>query len=196
MRILIGCECSGILRTAFRRLGHDAFSVDLQEDENFSPYHIKGCITTALVQPWDMLVAFPPCTHLAASGAKHFVHKQHEQRNAIDFVKFLWSRPIPHIALENPVGVLSTVFRKPTQIVQPWMFGDDEMKTTCLWLKNLPKLHPTYLSGNRPRSLIAYMPQTPDRAQLRSRTYPGMANAMASQWGEVSATVPQLSELD
>jgi len=142
VRILVGCEFSGTVRDAFRRLGHDAVSCDLIASD-LPGRHIQGHIEKALGEGWDMLIAFPPCTHLCVSGARHFAKKKVEQRDAIAFVDLLWDAPIPRIAIENPVGVLSTRFLQPDQIIQPWQFGHGESKTTCLWLKNLPPLTPT-----------------------------------------------------
>jgi site-specific DNA-cytosine methylase len=133
-------------------------------------------------QKWDLMIAFPPCTHLAASGARWFKAKSKLQREALDFIRWLLAFPAPMIGLENPIGVISTAIRKPDQIIQPWMFGHGETKATCLWLKNLPRLLPTSIvSGRVPR--IHHEPPSAQRWKNRSRTYQGIANAMAEQWG-------------
>lgn len=179
MRILVACEFSGILREAFRNLGQDAWSCDLLPND--SPYHICGDVRNVLDSQWDLMVAFPPCTHLAISGARWFKDKTEEQAQSISFVKSLLEAPIDKIAIENPIGVLSTKIRKPDQIIQPWMFGHGETKATCLWLKNLPLLIPTNIvEGRYPR--IHRMGPSKDRGLLRSITYTGIAQAMAEQW--------------
>jgi len=142
MRVLVACEFSGRVRDAFLRLGHQAVSCDLLPSNNLGP-HIQDSILNHLTPDWDLLIAFPPCTHLASSGARWFKSKPHLQQEALNFVSLLWSAPIPHIALENPIGILSTHFRRPDQIINPWQFGHPESKSTCLWLKNLPTLRPT-----------------------------------------------------
>lgn len=200
MRVLVACEFSGIVRDAFLKRGHDAWSCDLLPSEKPGP-HIEGDVLGELVEGrWDLLLAFPPCTHLACSGARWFKGKQKEQAEALEFVAALLAAPIPMIALENPVGVISTRLRKPDQIVQPWWFGDEAQKGTCLWLKNLPLLQPTKIvgkgemwvsktskSGNFKRGAAWTMklPPSPDRWKIRSRTFPGFAGAMAAQWGDL-----------
>jgi hypothetical protein len=147
MRVLVGCEFSGVVRRAFRELGHDAWSCDLLPAEDKSPYHMECDLRDVLYEEcdWTLAIFHPPCTHLAVSGARHFAAKQASgvQQEALDFVRLLLAAPIPHIALENPVSIISTRIRKPDQIIQPWMFGHGETKATCLWLKNLPKLEST-----------------------------------------------------
>lgn len=184
MRVLVGCEFSGVVREEFRALGHNAISCDLLPSERPGP-HYQGDIRDVLDYEWDMAIFFPPCTHLAVSGARYFYRKQREQADALEFVRLLLNAPISRIALENPIGVISSHIRKPDQIIQPWQFGHGETKATCLWLKNLPKLIPAHVvSGRAPR--IHHMPPSPDRAKLRSLTYPGIAQAMAAQWGGVA----------
>lgn len=185
MKILIACEYSGVVRDAFRAKGHDAWSCDLLPTEGDPTFHYQMNVLKLLnttMRSWDMMIAFPPCTHLASSGARWFKDKEMEQLEAIDFVKVLMNQPIPRIAIENPIGVLSTKIRKPNQIIQPWMFGHGETKATCLWLKNLPKLNPSKIvKGRYPR--IHLMPPGPNRSKERGRTYKGIAVAMANQWG-------------
>ena len=182
-RVLIACEFSGIVRTAFRNAGHDAWSCDLLPAEDSGP-HIEGDVRGHLDEGWDLMIAHPPCTHLAVSGARWFKTKQQEQQEALEFVRFLLEADIPRIALENPISVISTVIRKPDQIIQPWMFGHGETKATCLWLKNLPLLSPTHIVDGR-ENRIHRMPPSPDRWKKRSITFTGIAEAMAQQWGEV-----------
>ena len=182
MKVLIACEFSGIVRDAFIEAGHDAWSVDLIESERPGPHIVGDALQVANEQPWDALIAFPPCTHLASSGARWFKDKYREQHDAVYFVQALMDVPIPRIAIENPIGVLSTFIRKPDQIVQPWQFGHGETKATCFWLKGLPKLVPTdIVDGRTPR--VHYASPGPDRWKERSRTLPGIAKAMAAQWG-------------
>ncbi len=181
MRVLVACEFSGTVREAFRRRGHDAWSCDLLETEVPGP-HLLGDVRELLRGGWDLMVAHPPCTHLAVSGARHFHRKQKEQAEALEFVRTLLEAPIERIALENPISVISSRIRKPDQIVQPWMFGHGETKATCLWLKGLPKLVPTNLVPGR-ANRVHRMPPSPDRWKARSRTFPGVAEAMAAQWG-------------
>lgn len=181
MRVLVACEFSGIVRDAFLARGHDAWSCDLLPTESPGP-HIQGDVLLHLGQEWDLMIAHPPCTHLAVSGAKWFKFKQKEQAEALEFVRVLLNAPVPRIALENPVSVISTKIRKPSQIIQPWQFGHGETKTTCLWLKNLPALVPTNIVPGRVNRLHR-LPPSPDRWKIRSRTFPGIAAAMADQWG-------------
>jgi len=181
MRILVACEFSGIVRDAFRDLGHDAVSCDLLPTERPGP-HIQGNIISLLDRGWDLMLAFPPCTYLCSSGARWWKDRMVEQAAAIEFVAALSRSPIPRWAIENPIGRLSTVWRKPDQIIQPWQFGHGEVKATCLWLKGLPKLEPTEIvSGRIPR--VHHHPQTKGRAKSRSRFLPGIAAAMTAQWG-------------
>ncbi|MEI8262150.1 MAG: DNA cytosine methyltransferase [Actinomycetes bacterium] len=144
MRVLVACEFSGVVRDAFRALGHRAWSCDLIETEADPGYHAILDVREWLVPGvWDLMIAHPPCTHLAVSGARWFKDKQQEQEEALEFVRLLLNAPIPRIALENPISIISSHIRKPDQIIQPWMFGHGEAKATCLWLKHLPKLVPT-----------------------------------------------------
>jgi len=186
MRILVACEYSGRVREAFRKLGHDAWSCDLLPADDGSPYHYQCDVFEVIDKDWDMMIAHPPCTDLAVSGARHFAAKiaDGRQQVALDFVQKLLDAPIPKIALENPISVISTKIRKPDQIIQPWMFGHGETKATCLWLKNLPKLEPTDIVDGR-ENKVWKMPPSPDRWKLRSLTYQGIADAMAEQWGKI-----------
>jgi hypothetical protein len=183
MRVLVACEFSGVVRDAFTELGHYAISCDLEPSET-PGRHYQGDICELLDMDgkWDLMIAHPPCTHLAASGARWFSYKQREQEQALAFVQGLLSAKVPRIALENPVSVISTKIRKPDQIIQPWQFGHGETKTTCLWLKNLQKLKPTMVVTGR-RERIHRMSETSDRWKNRSRSYRGVAHAMAVQWG-------------
>lgn len=184
MKVLVGCEYSGRVRQSFRDRGHDAWSCDLLPSEDDSPFHIQGDVLALLGDGWDLFIVHPPCTHLAVSGARHFPAKVADgrQQEALEFVRILLDAPIPRIALENPVSIISSRIRKPDQVIQPYMFGHNETKATCLWLKNLPKLAPTQIvSGREPR--IHKMSPGPNRWRERSRTYPGIADAMAAQWG-------------
>lgn len=183
-RVLIGCEYSGIVRDAFIAEGFDAMSCDFLPSERPGP-HYQGDVRDLLGEPWDLMIAHPPCTHLSISGARHFKAKQASgvQEEALNFVRKLLAAPIPSIGLENPVSIISTRICKPSQIIQPWMFGHGETKATCLWLKGLPKLVPTQIvDGRKPR--IHYMAPGPNRWKERSRTYTGIAEAMAKQWGD------------
>lgn len=185
MKVFIACEFSGVVREAFRARGHDAVSCDLIASEQPGP-HIRGDVLEHLGDGWDLMIAHPPCTHLAVSGARWFKNKQREQAEALEFVKKLMNAPIDKIAIENPKSIISSQIRKPDQIVQPWQFGHGEQKETHLWLKNLPKLEPTdIVSGREPK--IYWMGPGADRAKNRSRTYTGIAAAMANQWGSLRA---------
>jgi len=189
VRVLIACEFSGIVRDAFLQAGHDAWSCDLLPTERPGPHYqcdVRDVIASEL---WDMMIAHPPCTHLAVSGARWFKYKQQQQAEALDFVRFLLGAPIERIALENPVSIISSHIRKPDQIIQPWMFGHGETKATCLWLKGLPHLQPTAIVDGRIQR-IHRLPPGPDRWRDRSRTYPNIAKAMAEQWGELGAQEP------
>jgi hypothetical protein len=181
MRVLIACEYSGAVRDAFRAAGHDAMSCDLLPSEVPGP-HYQGDVRDVLGDGWDLMVAHPPCTHLAVSGARWFREKQAEQAEALDFVRLLLEAPIPRIAVENPVSIISTRIRKPDQVIQPWQYGHGETKATCLWLKNLPALKPTQIVDGR-EARVHRMPPGPNRWKERSRTYAGIAGAMADQWG-------------
>lgn len=181
MRVLVACEYSGRVREAFRKLGHDAWSCDLLPSDDNSPYHIQGDVLLHLEDGWDLMIAHPPCTHLAVSGARWFKDKLVEQAEALAFVRQLLNAPIDKIALENPISIISSRIRKPDQIIQPWQFGHGETKATCLWLKNLPKLDPTNIVPGR-ENKVHRMPPGPDRWKLRSTTFQGIADAMAAQW--------------
>jgi len=181
MRVLIACEYSGIVREAFTKLGHDAYSCDLLETE-IPGKHYKGDVMDIINDGWDLMIAHPPCTHLAVSGARWFKYKKNEQIQALEFVKLLMHAPIKMMAIENPISIISTKIAKPDQIIQPWQFGHGETKSTCLWLKNLPKLIPTNIVEGREQR-IWKMPPGENRWKERSRTFPGIAQAMAAQWG-------------
>ena len=181
MKIIIGCEYSGTVRDAFLKMGHDAWSCDILPTDVPGP-HIKADVLSVLEDGWDMAIFHPPCTHLAVSGARWFKDKIQEQAEALDFVQRLLDAPIPRIALENPVSIISTRIRKPDQIIQPFQFGDPYRKTTCLWLKNLPLLTPTNEVEGREQKCWKESPG-PDRWKRRSLTYQGIADAMAAQWG-------------
>lgn len=214
MKVLVACEFSGTVREAFRRRGHDAWSCDLLPTEVPGP-HIEGDVITRLELGWDLIIAHPPCTHLASSGARYFAQKKADgrQQEGIDFFMALMNAPAAKVAVENPVGIMSSVFRKPDQIIQPYQFGHPESKATCLWLRGLPKLVPTnvlepkwhqakdggdYKDAKGKRYSPAHMRRrwdnqtasgqnklapSPDRWKLRSKTYQGIADAMAEQWG-------------
>lgn len=193
MRVLVACEYSGKVREAFRKRGHDAISCDLLDSDDQSPHHYKGDVLDILYDGWDLMVAHPPCTDLAVSGAKHFAAKiaDGRQQRALDFVRVLLDAPIERICLENPVSVISSHIRKPDQIIQPWMFGHEASKKTCLWLKNLPPLEPTNIVGKGARHVTKSgkslpewynLPPSPDRWKIRSATFDGIADAMAEQW--------------
>ena len=185
MRVLVACEFSGVVRRAFRALGHDAWSCDLLPAED-NAYHHWNCDVRLMLeqQHWDLMIAHPPCTDLAVSGARHFAEKiaDGRQQRALDFVKRLMDAPIERIAIENPISVISSRIRKPDQIIQPWQFWHGETKATCLWLKNLPPLAPTNIVEGR-EARVHRMPPGPDRWKERSRTFDGIAAAMAAQWG-------------
>lgn len=185
MKVLIACEFSGIIRDAFKQVGCDASSCDLLPTENPGK-HIQSDVLDILSEGWDLMIAHPPCTHLAVSGARWFKEKQTDgrQQNAIDFFMSLIQAPIPHIAVENPISIISTRYRKPDQIIQPWQFGHGETKATCLWLKNLPLLQPTKIVDGRDGRVWKLPPST-DRWKERSRTYTGIAQAMAQQWSKL-----------
>lgn len=207
MKVLIACEESQEVCKAFRELGHEAYSCDILPCSGGHPeWHIQcdvleiignGDKTIPLqnseliyIQNWDLMIAHPPCTHLAVSGARYFKNKKKEQAESLKFVNVLLNAPILKIALENPVGIISTNIRKPDQIIQPYMFGEDASKKTCLWLKNLPKLIPTNVIekkryANQTPSGQNNLPPSKDRGKLRSKTFPGIAKAMAEQWGKL-----------
>ena len=183
-RILIACEYSGTVRDAFLALGHDAMSCDLLPTDAPGP-HYQGDVRDVLDYPWDLMIAHPPCTDLSVSGARHFAAKRMDgrQQASVSFFLRLAKADIPHIAIENPVCIMSSLWRKPDQTIQPWQFGHGETKATCLWLKNLPPLNPTSLVDGREQR-IHKLPPSPDRWKIRSKTYDGIAKAMAEQWGE------------
>jgi len=192
MRVLIGCEFSGVVRRAFRERGHDAWSCDLLPAEDGSEHHFQNDIIRLLYPywRWELAILFPPCTHLCVSGARWFTEKRAEQQQAIGFFMQLANAPIHRIAIENPVGIMSSMWRKPDQIIQPWQYGHGETKATCFWLKNLPPLQPTHLEGDlfcaeapaERRARVHLEPPGPDRWKNRSRTFEGVARAMAEQW--------------
>lgn len=186
MKVLVACEYSGTVRDAFSRAGHDAWSCDILPTE--SPgQHYQGDVRDILGNGWDMMVAHPPCTYLSVSGMHWTTRGLRDPKlteDALEFVQLLLNADIPRIALENPVSIISTRIRKPDQIVQPWMFGHGETKATCLWLKNLPKLVPTDVVDGREQKMWKMSPGK-DRWKKRSKTYQGIANAMAAQWGTI-----------
>jgi len=204
MKILIACEYSGGVRDAFIKQGHDAISCDLLPTDVDGP-HYQGSVTDILNDGWDLMIAHPPCTYLAVSGNRWLYNKdksRNEERwknreEGLDFVRTLMNAPIDRIVIENPVSCISSEIRKPDQIIQPWQFGDEAQKTTCLWLKNLPKLKPTkivgkgemvtYKSGNKMPKWYAEAFKLPkaERQKLRSKTFQGIADAMAKQWGKI-----------
>lgn len=184
MRILIACEESQAVCKEMRRLGHEAYSCDIIPCSGGHPeWHLQVDALELLKMRWDMIIAFPPCTNLAVSGARHFKEKQADgrQQASIEFFMQFANADCKKIAIENPVGIMSTRYRKPDQIIQPWQFGHGETKATCLWLKGLPKLQPTDIVQGREQR-IWKMPPGPERAKLRSKTFPGIARAMAEQW--------------
>ena len=181
MKILVACEFSGVVRDAFRSKGHNAWSCDLLPSYSMT-FHLQGNVLDYLDDNWDMMVAHPPCTHLAVSGARWFKDKKNEQLDAIKFFMKLINAPIPKIAIENPISIMSTKYKKPDQIIQPWQFGHGETKATCFWLKNLPLLKPTKIVEGR-EARVHRLPPSKDRWRLRSITYKGIAEAMAEQWG-------------
>lgn len=185
MKVLVACEFSGAVRDAFSALGHDAWSCDMLPSET-PGQHYEGDARDFLDAGWDLLIAHPPCTHLAVSGARWFKDKKDEQAHGLGFVLQLLAAPIDRIAIENPISILSSRWRKPDQIIQPWQFGHGETKATCLWLKNLPTLAPTQIvDGREPR--VHFTAPGENRWKERSRTLKGIAEAMAAQWGVGSA---------
>ena len=193
MRVLVACEYSGTVRDAFLALDHDAMSCDLLPTDSPGP-HYQGDVREILGHGWDLMIAHPPCTHLAVSGAKWFDKKKIQQDEALEFVRLLLSAPVPRIALENPVSIISSRIRKPDQIIQPYEHGHEATKTTCLWLKGLPLLAPSNIVGKGARHVTKSgkslpewynLPPSADRWKLRSATFPGIAKAMAEQWGNL-----------
>ena len=197
LRVLIACEYSGRVRDAFRRRGHAAMSCDLLETEVPGP-HYQGPVEDVLNDGWDLMVAHPPCTHLAVSGSRHFAQKiaDGSQAVALDFVRLLMASPIKRWCIENPVSIISSAIRPPDQIIQPWEYGHGEVKATCLWLHNLPRLKPSCCVEGR-EERVHRMPPGPDRWKERSRTFEGVAEAMGDQWGkrELPACIEQLDLL-
>jgi site-specific DNA-cytosine methylase len=201
MRVLVACEYSGRVREAFRKLGHDAWSCDILPAEDGSPYHIQGdAVEAAYGQKWDLMIAHPPCTHLSSAGACYWKEKQADgrQKQAIDFFMALYNAPIEKVVVENPTGFMNTYFRKPDQIVHPWMFGDAENKRTCLWIRGLPNLvHTNVVKVEARGSCIRktgpkagrkynyYFHQGKD-GHKRSKSFDGISNAMAEQWGKLA----------
>lgn len=188
MRVLVACEFSGTVRDAFIRAGHYAVSCDLLPGESAFGEHYQYDVRQVLRNGWDLMIAHPPCTDLAVSGARHFPAKRADgrQQAALDFVRELMDAPIPRICIENPISIISSQIRKPDQIIQPWQFGHGETKATCLWLKGLPKLQPTNIVEGR-EAKVHRMAPGPNRWRERSRTYQGIADAMAAQWGAEQA---------
>ena len=203
MRILVACEESQAVTIELRKLGHEAFSCDILPCSGGHPgWHIQKDVFEVMHKSWDMMIAFPPCTHLSVSGAKHFKEKiaDGRQQQGVEFFMALVNAPIPKIAIENPIGVMSTKYRKPNQIIQPWQFGDEAQKSTCLWLKNLPELLPTKIVGKgeftewiskkgvkkkQPTwyyDALKNAKSNEERSMIRSKTFPGIAKAMAKQW--------------
>ena len=194
MRVLVACEYSATVRDAFRRLGHDAWSCNILPTEGDPRWHLeKDAIELVYGDQWDLLIAHPPCTDLSVSRARHLAAKiaDGRQQRALDFVQRLMDAPIERIAIENPISVISSKIRKPDQIIQPWQFGHGETKATCLWLKNLPQLVPTNVVEGREQRIFK-MPPGPNRWKERSRTFQGIADAMASQWGGESLAPYQM----
>lgn len=211
-RILIACEESDEVRGRFEALGFDAWSCDLQENRNPNAKHYQGNVFDIINDGWDAMIAFPPCTHLAVSGARHFEQKRKDgrQQEGIDFFMQMINAPIEHISVENPMGIMSTIYKKPSQIIQPYFFGDEAQKTTCLWLKNLPLLYHNKtpnlfdtdithvgkgdmiefiskkgVKKSQPKWYAdAFKLNADERSKVRSKTFPGIANAMATQWSE------------
>jgi hypothetical protein len=190
MKVLIACEYSGVVREQFLRGGAEAMSCDLLPTEIPGP-HYQGDVRDVLNYPWDLMIAHPPCTHLSVSGAAHFADKRMDgrQQSAVSFFMMLAKSDIPQIAIENPVCIMSSLWRSPDQIINPWEFGHTEQKSTCLWLKNLPMLKSTnnvkeQMMGlpKNERERLHYLPPSADRAKIRSKTYQGIAEAMADQW--------------
>ena len=185
MRVLVACEFSGVVRDAFVRRGHEAMSCDFLPSETPGP-HYQGDVRDVLDYPWDLMIGHPPCTDLSASGARHFEAKRLDgrQQASASFFMMLAKADIPLICIENPVRIMSSLWRKPDQVIQPWQFGHGETKATCLWLKGLPPLTPTKIVSGR-EARVHRMPPSADRWKERSRTYTGIADAMAEQWGNV-----------
>jgi len=194
MRVLVACEFSGTVRDAFIARGHEAMSCDLLETEAPGP-HYRGDVRDVLDYPWDLMICHPPCTDLSVSGAKHFAAKRMDgrQQASVSFALMLAKSGIPRICLENPISVLSSLWRKPDQIIQPWQFGHGETKATCLWLKGLTPLQPTNIVDGREQRVFR-LPPSADRWKERSRTFPGIAAAMADQWGASADLLTRAAE--
>lgn len=198
-KVLIACEYSGVVRDAFIRLGHEAMSCDLLPTDAPGP-HYQGDVFDVIDYPWDLMIAHPPCTHLSVSGSRYFAEKRltGQQQHGVSFFMKLAKSPVRRIAIENPVCVLSSLWRKPDQIIHPWQFGHAESKATCLWLKNLPRLTPTDVLesrsvwDNQTPTGQNKLPPSADRWKIRSKTYSGIADAMAAQWG-AAVEMPLLS---
>ena len=186
MRVLVGCEESGAVRDAFIAAGHEAMSCDLEPSRSVGP-HYRGDVFDVIDYPWDLAIFHPPCTHTSVSGSKHFAGKRLDgrQQAGVSFFMALWRRSahIPRVAIEQPVSILSSLFRKPDQIIQPWQFGHGETKATCLWIRGLPLLTPTQIVDGR-EARVHKMAPGPNRSRDRSATYAGIAEAMAQQWGD------------
>lgn len=197
MKILVACEESQAVTIELRKLGHEAYSCDIEPCSGGHPeWHLQQDVTPLLNDNWDMILAFPPCTHLAASGAKHFAAKRADgrQQQGIDFFMLFTQLICPRVAIENPVGIMSTIYRRPDQIINPWQFGDPYEKRTCLWLKGLPPLVPTDIVAPPARQVVRSGKTIPEwyskggknRQKNRSKTFPGIARAMADQWGRLN----------
>lgn len=187
MKVLVACEFSGIVREAFAKRGHYAVSCDLLQTEIPGRHYQEDVLAVLERERFDLMIAHPPCTHLAVSGARWFKYKQHEQFQALEFVRELMAADVPKICVENPVSIISTRIRKPDQTIQPWMFGHPETKKTCLWLKNLPHLKATNIVSGREGRVwkgCGFGWNTEECKKARSRTYQGVADAMAEQWGQ------------
>lgn len=196
MKVLVACEESQEVCKAFRELGHEAYSCDIQPCSGGHPeWHIQCDAIELLKIKWDLIIAHPPCTDLSSSGARWFKEKQKDgrQQRSIEFFMEFTNANCPRVAIENPVGIMSTIWRKPDQIIQPWQFGHGETKATCLWLKGLTPLKPTNIVDGREQR-VWKMPPGKDRAKLRSKTYPGIAKAMAEQWGGSESSFCALEE--
>ena len=189
MKVLVACECSGAVRDAFINKGHDAMSCDLQETDAAGP-HYKGDVRDVIDYPWDLMIAHPPCTHLSVSGAAWFAEKVMDgrQQSGVSFFMSLVNSGVKKWAIENPISIMSTLYRNPDQVIHPWMFGHGETKATCLWLKGLKPLTPTNIVEGRDNR-IHMLPPSEDRGKLRSITFPGIAEAMADQWGSINQTM-------
>lgn len=190
MRVLIACEESQAVTIEFRKLGIEAYSCDIEPcSGNYPEWHLQQDVLPLLKEKWDLIIAFPPCTDLAVSGARWFKEKQQDgrQQRSIDFFMEFTKANAPKIAIENPIGIMSRIYRKPDQVIQPWQYGHGETKATCLWLKELPLLVPTNIVNGR-EARIHKMPPSKNRSKLRSKTFQGIAKAMAQQWGLKSST--------